>query len=1406
MPRVFGITAVLLFALVPGLSPAWGQVVNPVYVDDSPAAAEVLAQLDALVSRGSEGEAVRSLQHLLETEPDRLVPDPGDGALFRPVRAMVHAALLSRPGLLSRYRTSIGPVAARALAGGDAAGVERSSLLTEAGFDAALAVAGAQLESGSFDAARLTVAQLADHPDRVGERGVRAGRLLATVSRYTGSAPDRELGLSWVRGAGGSADESEYGFVSAPASARRVGYGSFAWMDALASESLLERPLRSARLDDLEAGGESPPVDQHEPWVLPTVAGDLLLVNDGDRIGAFDAATLERLWVTEPQADSQIDPGEARRPRHASQMEDSVSVTAGGSVGVAATGRLYGRRRFGDPRVHGLDLSDGRVIWSVRAATVDPALAGATVFGPVVVSGDTAVIGFFTFAQLRRVHLAHLAGVDLYTGATRWVRLVATAGVLPSQRDVDVAPAMLSEGGVVYRVEPLGVVSAVEAATGRPVWTRRVPPGAEQPGPSREAWEQPVPIIAGGRLLVVSPDLTGLIGLDPSTGAVHGRVGLGSFGWPDYFLKAGEWLVSVGQGGLRSVPVGAEFESEPVEIASGPLGSTGRAVVSGDRVIVPTHRGAMVVDPSGGGVSVLPLEHPGSLAVAGGQLVALSGASVHGYMDWANARRVLSERLAADPSDARPAIALAELAYRSGRHGEIETAAQAAIEAMGRGANPEPVRRRLVAALRSMLDDEPASLTGGARGSIIETLSRVASSPGERVGVIMHRGAWLASRGDERGAVREYQSVLLDPELSAAEHGTRWRVERAGRSATSALAELVGREGPGIYREFDQQARRALDALRADPAGAGATALESLAQSYPLARSAPEAWLAASEAHEASGSWRALRSSLEAGFEACVRVGARRSGEATAAELAGRLSRRYEAEGRPYPAARAVRRAASELGLSVLTDHGERLEVSALEASLRARLAEEQRPPRIEAAPREMVLMLGGWSLVRPASTSGPAATTHVLMRSEARGAIALFAAGAAPGAGLGFDPEAGVVAHPGERAPLAPIWSRPLGEDPEAEPRLLRLSPSEALFLTGRHAQARLEVVDALTGSTRWVSPAFGQTFPDDPPRYATGVIDTPLDGRQWLRDHVVLVSATHAGLIDRFGRAAVYELSTGRAVLTRRLDVPVVYDAALERGVLAVVGERPADRARRETAGAVPMAAAYDLATGGAIFGPAEFRDQASFGRWVRLDGDDTMLVGIDSGVVGIDLAGGGVSWTVDDPAVGLSGECWVGRDHAFVLGVDRQVWQIDLGGGALRGRPLEDLGRVTGASAVDLLLLETGESVFATDVGMVSYDAEGRLIGGDGLNREARFVRPAAAEGLLVSVSRSPMTDGIDVPRGPGRYQYVAMELPGGTLRAEAGLDLPGQPRSVTVLDDLVLVTAEDSTAVYAAPAGE
>jgi hypothetical protein len=408
---------------------------------------------------------------------------------------------------------------------------------------------------------------------------------------------------------------------------------------------------------------------------------------------------------------------------------------------------------------------------------------------------------------------------------------------------------------------------------------------------------------------------------------------------------------------------------------------------------------------------------------------------------------------------------------------------------------------------------------------------------------------------------------------------------------------------------------------------------------------------------------------------------------------------------------------------------------------------------------------------------------------------------GGAGGGGLGFDPGEGVSVRADAADTLAPLWSRPAGADAENDPRLIGMTPTDVLLYHSRFSGASLEMIDALTGRTRWRTPAFGTLFEGEPARYAAAFVDTPLDGRQWLREHLIVGDGTHVALVERFGRVAVFEQASGRVVLAAQLGVPMVYDAALRDGVLALVGERAADPARRETPGAVPLAAAYELGTGSAIYGPAEFREPNSFGRWVRLPGDGSMLLGLDLGVVGIDLAHGQVLWTVDDPAIALSGDAWLARDRAYILGVDRQLWQVDLAQGHLLPRPLEDLGRVAEASTVRAEAMPTGETVLASDLGMVIFDAAGKLVGGDGIGRSARLLRPEIADGLVMSVSTTP---GIErLPQGPRvTYLLSSFVLPSGRLSGEARLELPETPQSLLVLDDTVLIGLDEAVAVFSA----
>ncbi|MFN7021190.1 MAG: hypothetical protein ACK4WH_07680, partial [Phycisphaerales bacterium] len=81
-----GLTLALL-----GPLPALGQLqLNPVYVDDSPAAADTLARVKDHLSSGNLDEAVRVLQVLLDDHADRMFGPTDDGDVFISVRARVH--------------------------------------------------------------------------------------------------------------------------------------------------------------------------------------------------------------------------------------------------------------------------------------------------------------------------------------------------------------------------------------------------------------------------------------------------------------------------------------------------------------------------------------------------------------------------------------------------------------------------------------------------------------------------------------------------------------------------------------------------------------------------------------------------------------------------------------------------------------------------------------------------------------------------------------------------------------------------------------------------------------------------------------------------------------------------------------------------------------------------------------------------------------------------------------------------------------------------------------------------------------------------------------------------------------------------------------------------------------------
>ncbi|MDX2016448.1 MAG: PQQ-binding-like beta-propeller repeat protein [Planctomycetota bacterium] len=600
--RVTSSRGVLIAALlsVAGLAcSAQAQVVAPVWTDDSPAARDALARAGELAAENNAGEAVRVLQGVLDADAERVLKSDNDPAVFVPVRSRVHALLRGSPALLERYRTEFGPRARAILEGstgedsapapGESAelAVERAYLLTPAGAEAALRQARRRLSEGAFDAARLALEPLAEHPDLEAVRP-RARELALEIARSLDRADVRAWAKGWELTDIGAGYR-----VPAPALVRGRGAGES--REIVPTERAPAAPLRVLELVtpgvEQDAGGVLG-ISGIEAWVMPALRdesgrADVIYWSDGGEVRALDALTLSTLWrVRAGEAlegvsgsSSALETGLAE-PLSVRRVDDGAWITlapggpdGGGVLLTLVTdpgnrgndGRLLALRAAIEP------LGDSeaaearaRVLWSRSAAEIDPRLDGGIVRGAAVVEGSTAVVTIRRESRTRRVMSVYQAGVDLSTGRTRWVTLLATFGSPPVYRAPRPSESATLDRGIVYRADEMGLVSAVEARSGRIVFVRRL--GPEQPAedPARsflyrpvasvrlesQPWATPAPIVvhregAPSRVLVIEPtggslekDAGGdLVALDAKLGTIAGRREGRDFGDPRYLVR-----------------------------------------------------------------------------------------------------------------------------------------------------------------------------------------------------------------------------------------------------------------------------------------------------------------------------------------------------------------------------------------------------------------------------------------------------------------------------------------------------------------------------------------------------------------------------------------------------------------------------------------------------------------------------------------------------------------------------------------------------------------------------------------------------------------------------------------------------------------------------------------------------
>jgi outer membrane protein assembly factor BamB len=1420
---------------------------------DSPAAAETFLRVRDHLASGNLDEAVRVLQTLLDTAGDRVVPSQTDPDLFVGVRGQVHRTLLATPALLKRYRELQEPVAGEMLAANAAEEAERTRLLTPSGYEAALGVAQRRLESAQFEAARLTLAQLLTHPDHSRERARQAGALMADVARYL----DREE----VRAAATALAGEPIGpapSVAWPPLAKVAGVSPLDPAPVVELRAMLGKPLRSVPvgseiaglpLDEGAAGTGSVNDDRlpelaRELRIMPTAAGDTLYLNDGATITAWDRISLSRKWQATPAPLPEVPLTDEEQQRIITRrqypgsgvgLEEPSSVTVQGRTAVATTGDAFAGGRERDPRVHAIDALTGLVRWSADVARLSPDLAGVSVRGPAVIAEGVAIVGARRNMPERRLLSLHLAGLDLLTGRLLWSHMVGSAGSLPwSTRSVHVTDLTLLDRGLVYRADMLGVIGAYEAVTGRPVWVRRMPPQPAQAPDLSAPWQMHGPILHGGAIIVLSPDRQQVVRLDALTGEVLGatRTERLSTPPPQYLLKVGDQLAAVCDDRIVLCPID-DLESDQVrtsEIIPEP-GIRGRVIAAGSRLLVPVVTGIRVIDaaaPGEPGESV-ELDSPGSVLSLESQIVVVDDAFIHSYLQWEVAERVLSQRMSDDPADPAPAVTLTELAYRAGQEGRILGAADAALAAI-EGAPGDPARdsarKRLFESLHTMIaaSQEPAGALAPADegpatlriadpelvGALVDRLGRAAQSLDERVSFLLTLGRLQERMGRPELAVETYQEILDDPQLARATWtGPRLSV-RGELEATRRLERLVAQEGPQLYAAQSGRAEEAMAAIF-DPRqpAPDARALAALATQYPLAGVAAELWSRAADAVLAAGSPQSVIGALESGLEAAERT----PGSTWAPVLAGRLIAEFERRAQFAAAGDVLRRFRQRNpGVAIVID-GQPIDADVLATRLGERLAARHRRARVGEPRSDGIQALLGWMILEPVIADPAAGAPGALVLKSDR-EVAIWgpgdqqpaevpdqgAAGEAPG-----DPSASAPISAGE---LRPIWRRVIEPDMVD---LVRVLDDAVLFFFPSRQNSALELVGLNPAQTRWRADLFTTPIADAAaqhrrllPQPDAQVAD---ESMRSLSDLIVTMDDRTIVAIERGGRAMAIDATSGEVLWHAQAPLDRVVDADLSSGTLVVGGDQavlapgPAAGAGAAVVSWRPEFVVLDARTGAEQQRLPQPQSRGAI-RWLRLTGPGTLIAGLETVVLSLDLATAQANWVISDYRLASNRDAWIFDDRLYLLDRERHLWLASVSEGRMRPEPLEaPRSRLGGIREIRAFALDDDTTAFSSYQGVLLYANDGALKGIDAIGGFDAVLPPVPAEDRLVTISSMPENRR---PDGELVYSLHLLDTTSAMLLQTVPIILGAPPRTILLLDGRIAITAGGTTVILQAPA--
>lgn len=718
---------------------------SPVYLDDSPRARDLLLRAIDQIEDNT-GEAVRTLQTLLDEFGDRLVPDPRvRGEVLVGVRTAALTILRGNEELLARHRLLEAGEAERRVERGDLRSVAETRPLTPAGLEALLRLGQESLESARFDEAIRHLDEALGHPDLDDETGALAWTMIGTASHFAANRPwNTAEAQRWyaarvdaARTALDAYGESAAGALDAFGS--RTGGGAGPRLDHGSG------PMDRAGTKDLEAtsgeviwsvlpvDGAIVTVDDESSQALPgaqlaalsrrtaTVAGDAVHIADHVGVTSVDRFTARPRWpgVSYTEASGGIGDDDAIGMR-------PVAVEANALVAILGTATSESASDKNTAYVVRLNSDTGRVAWRKRIAR----LGGREEYSGLYPHGrpwiaDGRVLMLARRVTNERILSCYVIALDLETGDPQWIRHVASVGTrLPVDKPVT---SLLYDRGALYLASPVGATARLDAASGRVEWLVRSVVPSILLGPRPRPYEVGAPVIVRNRLVSIRPDRRAIEIRSLDDGRLAGQAPLdleAPLGEPDYLLTDGRQVFAVGEdvrcfdpnfpdAPLWVAPARDDVAMSPIDAADPagddaalpglpgttadprdlldrtvPFAVTGRVLVANENLLVPTDRGLLLFDrETGSEVDSMPLAIGGEAAVGtvsavDRQVVLATPGGVSSFMSIELAEQMLRERIEALPTEPEPRLALVRLAIRVRRLPLVLEAADVALEAI----------------------------------------------------------------------------------------------------------------------------------------------------------------------------------------------------------------------------------------------------------------------------------------------------------------------------------------------------------------------------------------------------------------------------------------------------------------------------------------------------------------------------------------------------------------------------------------------------------------------------------------------------------------------------------------------------------------------------------------------------